>query len=154
MKRRQDDTGPGALRRADPETLEAPFFGAEDRSRVLDVLSHYAKSAEARCAALVDDEGRVIAHAGGDGDAADVARLAASSFDTAKIMRGLFGREEIVRLFRDRWVAVEMSIVADGTMLAALFGERTTLSMVRSCGRQAAARLREIVGEIRGRPGP
>ena len=111
------------------------------------VISKMLKSAEAKCALLVDKDGHLITRQGFTHslDTTALAALLAGSFASTKEIARLVGEPEFSVLFHQgKKDHIHMSLVGERSILVVLFDDRTTIGMVRLCAKEASAELAEI----------
>jgi len=130
------------------DVVESLRFCAEDLEKIDIILAQYVRSASARCAMLVDRDGRMIAECGARKHAPQLAQLAAASFEATELFMRMFDRQGALRFYQGRSLAVELTLVGERALLATAFDEATTLGMVRLYELQASSRLRSFLAEI------
>ena len=113
--------------------------------------------ADASCAAtlLIDRGGESLAVAGTARafDVVSIAALAASAFSsTAPLARLLGEREFSVLIHEGVKESLHVSTVDDGSILLAIFDERTSVGMVRVFAREVSKKIGAILAEARTRP--
>jgi predicted regulator of Ras-like GTPase activity (Roadblock/LC7/MglB family) len=130
---------------------------AADVARVQDALERFAGDAGCAATLLIDRRGESLAVAGTAGgvDLAAVASLAAGAFRATAPLARLFGQAEFSLLIHgDVTDGVHVSAVDEGTILLAIFDERTTVGMVRVFAREATSAIGAILAGTRnGRRG-
>jgi predicted regulator of Ras-like GTPase activity (Roadblock/LC7/MglB family) len=135
-----------------PDVIAA--LGPDDLRRIESLLQTFVDQAGARCAFLVDRQGRAIA---GGGDLEDVdqtsfASLAAADFDASDQLAGLLGEAEFTSLYHQGVDgSMYISDVAGLILLAAVFDRATTLGLVRLKSREITPQLRSILTELEAR---
>lgn len=120
----------------------------EDQQEINKILLNMLRSAEAKCALLVGQDGQCISKRGFtkklDTDA--LAALIAGSFASTREMAKLVGETDFSVLFhqgaRDH---IHNILVDDETILTIIFDDRTTLGMIRLYSKEAAKKLRTIL---------
>ncbi len=111
-------------------------------------LRQMLKQSEAKCAMLVDADGKCLAKQGFtmniDTDA--LAALIAGSFSSTRAMAQLVGETDFSVLFhqgtRDH---IHNILVDNNTILTVIFDDRTTIGMVRLYSKDSARQLGEIL---------
>mgnify|MGYP001091535120 CR=1 FL=1 len=115
-------------------------------------LLQMLKQSEAKCAILVDTDGKCLAKKGFtqtiDTDA--LAALIAGSFASTRAMAELVGEKDFSVLFHQGEKDHIHNILVDNdTILTVIFDDRTTIGMVRLYAKEGAKQLRDIVGQAR-----
>jgi predicted regulator of Ras-like GTPase activity (Roadblock/LC7/MglB family) len=111
-------------------------------------LLQMLKQSEAKCAMLVDADGKCLAKKGftANIDTDALAALIAGSFASTRAMASLVGEKDFSVLFhqgeRDH---VHNILVDDNTILTVIFDDRTTIGMVRLYSKESAKVLRETL---------
>lgn len=108
--------------------------------------------AEAKCAVLVDQDGRCITKKGFtqhlDLDA--LAALVAGSFASTRAMAKIVGENEFTVLFHQgQRDSIHNVLVDDDTILSVIFDDRTTIGMVRLYAKSVSQRITEILARQR-----
>jgi predicted regulator of Ras-like GTPase activity (Roadblock/LC7/MglB family) len=138
---------------------EALVFYEEDIESLQTILDAFLKKSAAHCALLVDKDGHMITWRGQrqNVDLDTISALVAGSFAATKQLAHQFGEDEFTALFHQgRGRNLQLSLVADRALLTALFGDDTTVGMVRLYATEAAKRLGEVFRrkiERRGKEG-
>ncbi len=120
-------------------------------------LLQLLKQSEAKCAILVDTDGKCLAKKGFtqsiDTDA--LAALIAGSFASTRAMAALVGEKDFSVLFHQgQKDHIHNILVDDNTILTVIFDDRTTIGMVRLYAKEGARQLREITERVRKKPLP
>ena len=126
---------------------EALVFYEEDIQSIQAILDAFLKKSGAHCALLVDKDGHMITNRGrtNNVDLDTISALVAGSFAATKQLAHQFGEEEFTALFHQgKGRNLQLSLVAERALLTALFGDDTTVGMVRLYATEAAKRLTEI----------
>ena len=126
---------------------EALVFYEEDIAAIQSILDAFLKKSAASCALLVDKDGHMITNRGqtNNVDLDTISALVAGSFAATKQLAHQFGEEEFTALFHQgKGRNLQLSLVAERALLTALFGDDTTVGMVRLYATEAAKRLTEI----------
>jgi len=126
---------------------EALVFYAEDIEALQAILDAFLKKSGAHCALLVDKDGHMITSRGQtqNVDLDTISALVAGSFAATKQLAHQFGEEEFTALFHQgKGRNLQLSLVGQRALLTALFGDETTVGMVRLYATEAAKRLTDI----------
>ena len=126
-----------------------------DTARVQTVLERFLADAGCAATVLIDRGGESLAVAGTARafDVVSIAALAAGAFSsTAPLARLLGEREFSVLIHEGVEESLHVSTVDDGSILLAIFDERTTVGMVRVFAREASTKIGAILAEARPRP--
>ena len=111
------------------------------------VLREFLKLSGAKCAFLIDLEGHMVTRQGAtnDIDVDTISALAAGSFAATKEMARLLGEDEFSVLFHQGKIDnIQLSLVANRTLLTVIFDDSTTVGMVRLYAAQTSKRLTEL----------
>ncbi len=115
-------------------------------------LLQMLKQSEAKCAMLVDADGKCLAKKGftANIDTDALAALIAGSFASTRAMAELVGEQDFSVLFhqgqRDH---IHNILVDDNTILTVIFDDRTTIGMVRLYSKESAKILRDTLGQAK-----
>jgi len=126
-------------------------FYKEDIEKIEKILGQFLKSANAKCALLVDKDGHLVTKQGDSGtyDMDTISALVAGSFAATKQMAKLLGEEEFSIMFHQgRKDNIQLSLVGERTILAIIFDDKTTLGMVRLYASQVSSKLASLFDEI------
>ena len=126
-------------------------LGPDDLENVNQLLESFVTEAGARCALLLDRNGRPVTAYGetGDLDATSFATLAAADFDASDQLAGLLGEQEFTSLYHQgKNGSMYLSEIAGAAILAAVFDRRSTLGMVRLKTREVVPRLVALLEEL------
>jgi predicted regulator of Ras-like GTPase activity (Roadblock/LC7/MglB family) len=129
-------------------------LGPDDRRDIQQLLLPFVQEAGARCALLLDRQGRPITAAGdtADVDETSFASLAAADFDASDQLAGLLGEPEFTALYHQGVTgSMYLSDITGIAILAAVFDQRTTLGMVRLKTRDVVPRLEGLLAALEGR---
>lgn len=130
-------------------------IGSEDIQRLNRLLHTFVVEAGARCALLLDRNGRPVT-AFGDTEGLDetsFASLAAADFDASDQLAGLLGEEEFTSLYHQGVNgSMYLAEIARVAILAAVFDRRTTLGLVRLKTREVVPHLTSVLRDLEGRP--
>jgi predicted regulator of Ras-like GTPase activity (Roadblock/LC7/MglB family) len=120
-------------------------------------LLQMLKQSEAKCAMLVDADGKCLAKKGftANIDTDALAALIAGSFSSTRAMAQLVGETDFSVLFhqgeRDH---VHNILVDNNTILTVIFDDRTTIGMVRLYSKESAKVLKETIEAARQKKMP
>lgn len=123
-----------------------------DITQIHKTLLQLLKQSEAKCAILVDVDGKCLAKKGFtqniDTDA--LAALIAGSFASTRAMAKLVGEGDFSVLFHQgEKDHIHNILVDDDTILTIVFDDRTTIGMVRLYSKEAAKTLKETLAVAR-----
>lgn len=131
-------------------------LGPDDLETVNRLLQSFVDEAGARCALLLDRDGRPVTAFGdtADLDETSFASLAAADFDASDQLAGLLGEQEFNSLYHQGVDgSMYLSEIAGAAILAAVFDRRTTLGMVRLKTREVVPELVSLLKELGTREG-
>ena len=131
-------------------------LGPEDLEQVSRLLKSFVSEAGARCALLLDRDGRPLTAFGETRnlDETSFASLAAADFDASDELAGLLGEQEVTSLYHQGVDgSMYLSEIAGVAILAAVFDRRTTLGMVRLKTREVVPQLVRLLSELGAREG-
>ena len=126
-----------------------------DAARIDAVLSRFLADSGASAALLIDRSGQPLAQCGTSPapDTASMGALAAGAFSATAALARLLGESEFSVLFHEgKHESLHVSTVDDFTILLAVFGDHTTVGMVRLFARETSASIGVILEETRSRP--
>ena len=126
-----------------------------DAAHIDAVLSRFLGDAGASAAILIDRSGQPLAQAfaGTELDTESIGALAAGAFSSTGALARLLGESEFSVLFHEgRHESLHVSAVDEQSILLAVFGESTTVGMVRLFAKEACGSIAAILGEARARP--
>lgn len=120
--------------------------------RINKSLISLLKQSDAKCALLVDQDGKCVAKKGFtktiDTDA--LSALIAGAFSSTRAMAKLVGERDFSVLFHQgNKDHIHNVLVDDDTILTVIFDDRTTIGMIRLYSKEVAQKLKEILSEIR-----
>ncbi len=127
----------------------------EEITRIEAAISGMLRSAEAKCALLVDKDGHLITRQGFTHslDTTALAALLAGSFASTKEIARLVGEPEFSVLFHQgKKDHIHMCLIGERSILAVIFDDRTTIGMVRLYAKETAAELTKIFEQIKQHP--
>lgn len=132
-----------------------PILTKEDAAMLDGFLVDYLQKSEASIVLLLDKGGTVLAQWGDTGsmDVTIIAALAAGSFAATKELASRIGEQEFSALYhqgKDRHIF--MSSIDEHTVLIAIFGEKTTVGLVRFYTVNLASQLAAFLQTLRNRP--
>ena len=126
-----------------------------DSEKINQVLTAFLGESGASEALLIDRSGQLLAMTGANRalDTVSISALAAGAFSSTGALAQLLGETEFTVLFHQgAKESMHVSTVDDQAILLAIFGERTTVGMVRLFAKEAAISVGKILAEARGRP--
>ena len=121
-------------------------------ARVQAVLERFLNDAGCAAAVLIDRGGRSLALAGAARayDMVSIAALAAGAFSSTAPLARLLGENEFsVLIHEGTKESLHVSTVDGGSILLAIFDQRTTVGMVRLFAREASRSIETILAEAR-----
>ena len=131
-----------------------PFLTQEDVSGLDAMLTDYLQKSEAMLTVVIDRGGTVIAQLGNT-DSVDItiiAALAAGSFAATKELASRIGEKEFSALYQQGQSRnIFMSAIDENTIIITIFGEKTTLGLVRFYTVNLSAQLVTFLKGIRKR---
>ena len=126
-----------------------------DAARIDAILSQFLTESSATATLLIDRSGQLLAAGAGSAvfDTVSVAALAAGAFSSTGAMARLLGQREFTVLFHEGVKeSLHVSAVDEQTVVLAIFGEQTTVGMVRLFAKDASRQIGAILAEGRRRP--
>ncbi|MCI0436723.1 MAG: roadblock/LC7 domain-containing protein [Gemmatimonadetes bacterium] len=134
-------------------------IGASDIELVDSALRNFLRETNARCVVVVDRTGRLLTTVGDTGgfDEITFASLAAADFAASDQLAVLLGEQEFSTLYHHNTrQSMYLADVGGLVILAALFGRKSTLGLVRLRTGRVVAQLSSLFREIadRGPSGP
>lgn len=126
-----------------------------DASRIDAVLGQFLSDGGASAAILIDRSGQPLAQAftGTELDTESIGALAAGAFSSTGALARLLGEQEFSVLFHEgKRESLHVSAVGEQAILLAVFGEATTIGMVRLFAKDACRSIATILEEARSRP--
>jgi len=115
-------------------------------------LVRLIKESEAKCALLVDQDGRMLARKGftKNLDCEALAALLAGSFASTKAIAKLVGEPEFSIMFHQgEHDKIQNNMVDENTILCIIFDDRTTIGMVRVYAKEAADKVARTLATAR-----
>ena len=131
-------------------------FYENDVARLNAEIDTFLELSKARCALLVDRDGHLVTRCGEPVKTAEdtISALIAGSFAATREMARLLGEDEFSTLFhqghRD---SIQVSLVGNRALFAAVFDERTNLGLVRYYAAETTKRLDGILEDMSARAG-
>jgi predicted regulator of Ras-like GTPase activity (Roadblock/LC7/MglB family) len=126
-----------------------------DAAKIDAVLTTFLGESGATEALLIDRSGQLLAETGASRalDTVSISALAAGAFSSTGAMAQLLGETEFTVLFHQgNKESMHVSTVDDHAIMLAIFGERTTVGMVRLFAKEAAAAIGLILSAARDKP--
>jgi len=127
---------------------------AEEAARIDRILADFLAESSATEALLIDRGGQLLASSGKSSfDTVSIGALAAGAFSSTSAIASLLGETEFSVLFHQgARESIHVSTVDDQTILLAIFGERTTVGMVRLFAKEASRAIQAVLEAGRARP--
>ncbi len=127
---------------------------AEEAARIDRILADFLAESSATEALLIDRGGQLLASSGKSSfDTVSIGALAAGAFSSTSAIASLLGETEFSVLFHQGVrESIHVSTVDDQTILLAIFGERTTVGMVRLFAKEASRAIQAVLEAGRARP--
>lgn len=130
-----------------------PILTVESANALLDALEDFLEKSEANFAMVIERGGSVLSQAGEIPEAVDttiVAALAAGSFAATKELALRIGEQEFSALHQQGENSqLFMCAVCDDAVLVTVFGQQTTLGLVRFYSGRAVKQISTILDEAR-----
>ncbi|PJA29017.1 MAG: dynein regulation protein LC7 [candidate division Zixibacteria bacterium CG_4_9_14_3_um_filter_46_8] len=126
---------------------ENQVFYEGDIKQIDKLLAKLITEAEAKCALLVDKDGRMVTRQGFTNtiDTTALGALLAGSFASTKEIARLVGEPEFTVLFHQgKKDHIHINIVGERHILVVIFDDRTTIGMVRLYAKEVTAKFLEI----------
>lgn len=134
-----------------------PFLTKEDVAALDSLLMDYLQKSEASLTVVIDKGGTVIAQYGDSGsiDITIVAALAAGSFAATKELARRIGESEFSALYHQgKGQHIFMSALDEHTIIITVFGEKTTVGLVRFYTVNVSSQLAALLDSLRNRDMP
>jgi predicted regulator of Ras-like GTPase activity (Roadblock/LC7/MglB family) len=131
-----------------------PFLTKEDVASLDSILLDYLQKSEATLVIVVDKGGTVIAQQGDAGvvDTSILGALAAGSFAATKELARRIGESEFSALYHQgKDKSIFMSALDEHTIIITIFGEKTTVGLVRFYSGNVTSQLASFLRTLRGR---
>lgn len=130
-----------------------PIFTIEDVAALDTILAEFLDKAEAELAVIIDRGGNVISQYG-DISATDVtiiAALAAGSFAATMELARRIGEVEFNALYHQgNGSHIFMNSIDDDTIMITVFGQRTTVGLVRFYSANTAQAVADLLKSLHG----
>jgi predicted regulator of Ras-like GTPase activity (Roadblock/LC7/MglB family) len=130
-----------------------PILTVQSANALLDVLEDFLDKSEANFAMVIERGGSVLSQGGAIPDATDtsiVAALAAGSFAATKELALRIGEQEFTALHQQGESSqLFMIAVCEDAVLVTVFGNQTTLGLVRFYSGRAVKQISAILDEAR-----
>lgn len=126
-----------------------------DAARIQVVLEQFLADTGSAATLLIDRGGESLAAAGSARalDVVSIAALAAAAFSSTAPLARLLGETEFSILIHEGIKeSLHVSTVDAGSILLAIFDERTTVGMVRVFARETSQKIGAILAEAQTRP--
>jgi len=123
-------------------------FYENDINDINTVLGGFLQASKAKAGILIDIDGHLITKKGETGgiDITSVAALVAGSFASTKQVATLLGEPEFSVLFHQgKHESIHISLIAERTMLVALFDDSTSIGMVRLYAGEVSSKIEELL---------
>jgi len=127
-------------------------FYENDILRLNNEIDTFLELSKARCVLLVDRDGHLVTRRGETVKSHEdtISALIAGSFAATKEMARLMGENEFAILFHQgQRDSLQLQLIGERTLMAALFDGRTNLGMVRFYAQETAERIEVILDEIK-----
>jgi len=127
----------------------------QEAARINAVLRAFMQESGSSETLLIDRGGQLLATGGltGSFDTVSISALAAGAFSSTGAIATLLGETEFSMLFHQgQRESIHVSTVDADTILLAIFGDGTTVGMVRLFSKEACRALEAILAESRARP--
>jgi len=128
----------------------------QELEQIEKAMVHLLRTAEAKCALLVDKDGHLITRQGFTHslDTTALAALLAGSFASTREIARLVGEPEFSVLFHQgKKDHIHVSLVGERGILAVIFDDRTTIGMVRLYAREIGEELGNILSKAQDEEG-
>lgn len=131
-----------------------PFLTKEDVAALDALLSDYLQKSEATLTLLLDKGGTVIAQEGETAsiDISIIAALAAGSFAATKELANRIGEKEFSALYHQgKQLHIFMSAIDEHSIITTVFGDKTTVGLVRFYTVNLTSQLAVLLDSLRKR---
>jgi predicted regulator of Ras-like GTPase activity (Roadblock/LC7/MglB family) len=132
-----------------------PILTIEDVAHIDAVLQDYLQKSESDLTVIIDKGGNVISQCGDHAvmDVTIIAALAAGSFAATKELARRIGEVEFNALYHQgNGSHIFMNSVDDDTIMITVFGQTTTVGLVRFYAMSACQSLATLLTELREKP--
>lgn len=129
-------------------TKQTLILTEESMAQINHALITLLKQSDAKCAILVDQDGKCVAKKGFTKtiDTDGLSALIAGAFASTRAMANLVGEKDFSVLFHQgNKDHIHNILVDDDTILTVIFDDRTTIGMVRLYSKESAQSLKEIL---------
>jgi predicted regulator of Ras-like GTPase activity (Roadblock/LC7/MglB family) len=130
-----------------------PILTVQSANALLDVLEDFLDKSEANFAMVIERGGSVLSQCGAIPEATDtsiVAALAAGSFAATKELALRIGEQEFTALHQQgEGAQLFMIAVCEDSVLVTVFGNQTTLGLVRFYSGRAVKQIATVLDEAR-----
>jgi predicted regulator of Ras-like GTPase activity (Roadblock/LC7/MglB family) len=123
----------------------------EVMTRISQIMNSLLKQSDAKCALLVDQDGKCVAKRGFTKtiDTDGLSALIAGAFSSTRAMAKLVGEKDFSVLFHQgNKDHIHNILVNDDMILTVIFDDCTTIGMVRLYSKESAQKLKEILSDI------
>ena len=127
-------------------------FYKRDVERLNAEIDTFLELSKARCVLLVDRDGHLVTRRGESvrNHEETISALIAGSFAATREMARLLGENEFAILFHQgKRDSIQLQLIGERTLMAALFDGRTNLGMVRFYAQETGERIQAILEEVR-----
>ncbi|MBD3168826.1 MAG: roadblock/LC7 domain-containing protein [candidate division Zixibacteria bacterium] len=127
---------------------ESTVIYENDVKQIDKLMARLISEAEAKCALLVDKDGRLITRQGFTNtlDTTALGALLAGSFASTKEIARLVGEPEFSVLFHQgKKDHIHINLIGERIILVVVFDDRTTIGMVRLYAKEISAKILDIV---------
>lgn len=127
------------------------FLFEEEYEKILRIIERLFKDTSARLVVLVDKDGHQIAVKGNTGqfDTTSLASLTAGNVAATDGLAKLLGEKEFTILFHEgKKDNIHLSVVGQRLILVVIFGQETSLGLVRFRVKRASLQLQKLLGEV------
>jgi predicted regulator of Ras-like GTPase activity (Roadblock/LC7/MglB family) len=126
-----------------------------DATRIEGILQRFLTESGSTAALLIDRSGQLLTLAGASPalDTVSISALAAGAFSSTSALARLLGETEFSVLFHEGVrESLHVSTVDEESILLAIFGDQTTVGMVRLFAKEASKLIGDVLAESRTRP--
>jgi predicted regulator of Ras-like GTPase activity (Roadblock/LC7/MglB family) len=127
----------------------------EQLTKINELISRLLKESDAKCALLVNRDGRTVAKQGFTRtmDTDQLGALVAGSFSATSRVAALLGEPEFTVMFHQgKHDHIHIALVDEKTLLVVTFDERTTVGMVRLVAKAVGENLAGVLLEVYQNP--
>ena len=127
----------------------------EQLTRINEVIGRLLKEGDAKCALVVNRDGRTITKQGftRNMDTDQLGALVAGAFSATSRVASLLGEPEFSVMFHQgKHDHIHITLIDDRTLLVVTFDDRTTVGMVRLVTKAICDSLAEVLKEIYQNP--